>query len=220
MPEKDGLKKYVGRKDTDLKTPKKKFDLPGYPAGTVYIHHGASFTPTDLRDADGDGAPDAEENVWRAYQRYHMESRGWTDIAYNFGVGQSGVVYGGRGWERQGGATGSPHDAKSISICAIGNFEKKGPTKAMVEGIVDHIVRGINRGHLKKNVKIRGHRDASGQKTSCPGKNLYAMIDEIQTKVDRRISGAEAAPPPASGVEARLSSLEARVAELEGRQVG
>lgn len=38
-------------------------------------------------------------------QTYHMESKNWDDIAYNFIVGGDGAVYEGRGWEKQGAHT-------------------------------------------------------------------------------------------------------------------
>ncbi len=210
--------KRATRKEVGLKPAKRKFDLPGYPVDIVYIHHGASGFPSDLGDRDGDGVPDGEEAVWRAYQNYHMDTKGWSDIAYNFGVSQSGIVFGGRGWTRQGGATGSPHDTRSISICAIGNFEKRGPSKQLKNAIVRLIVNGVRAGHLKENVDIRGHKDASGQKTSCPGSKLYAALDEIQTAVDRELAGLTAPPPPTQ--EDRLAALERRVAALEGRLEG
>lgn len=164
------------------------YDLPVYPVPVVYIHHGATHAPLDLRDADGDGAPDNEESIWRGYQRFHMTNRGWSDIAYNFGVGLSGQVYEGRGWRRQGGATGSPDDRSSLAICAIGNFEEQIPSEDMITAIVGWIVTGIELGHILPNVSIRGHRDKP-YGTSCPGKNLYAFLPEIRSRVaDRRVS--------------------------------
>lgn len=38
-------------------------------------------------------------------QTYHMESRNWDDIGYNFMVGGDGDVYEGRGWDKQGAHT-------------------------------------------------------------------------------------------------------------------
>lgn len=41
----------------------------------------------------------------RFIQTFHMESRNWDDIAYNFLVGGDGAVYEGRGWHKQGAHT-------------------------------------------------------------------------------------------------------------------
>lgn len=34
-------------------------------------------------------------------QTFHIESRGWGDIAYNFLVGGDGSIYVGRGWDTE-----------------------------------------------------------------------------------------------------------------------
>lgn len=41
----------------------------------------------------------------RLMQTYHMESKNWDDIGYNFMVGGDGDVYEGRGWDKQGAHT-------------------------------------------------------------------------------------------------------------------
>lgn len=38
-------------------------------------------------------------------QTFHMESKGWDDIGYNFMIGGDGAVYEGRGWDSQGAHT-------------------------------------------------------------------------------------------------------------------
>lgn len=38
-------------------------------------------------------------------QTYHIESKSWDDIGYNFLVGGDGSVYEGRGWDKQGAHT-------------------------------------------------------------------------------------------------------------------
>lgn len=152
------------------------------PVKTVFIHHGASFAKALVADLDGDGIPDVEEQIWRAYQRYHMVTRRWSDIAYNFGVGLSGSVLKGRGWTRQGGATGSPQDGRSLSICAIGNFDVQKPSTAMIDAISNWILTGIEKGHIHPDVVIKGHRDKP-YSTACPGRYLYAKIPQIRSMV-------------------------------------
>ena len=38
----------------------------------------------------------------KGFQNYHMDSNGWSDIGYNFIVGEDGNVYEGRGWTTMG----------------------------------------------------------------------------------------------------------------------
>lgn len=194
---------HVTRKESGLVAPTRRTPLPAYPAGTVFIHHGVSRTPT---------TENKEADAWRAYQRYHMGTRGWSDIAYNFGVGpHTGNAYVGRGWRRQGGATGSPQDANSISICAIGDFESDETTPELIKGIVKLIKRGQANGHLQAELEILGHKDKP-YSTSCPGKHLYKQLPEIRKEVHR--TQVELALP-AITLEARVQSLEMRVEALE-----
>lgn len=175
----------------DALAAKRAYNLPSrnVPVKVVYVHHGAGMVADSMKDLDGDGIPDLEESVWKSYQLYHMFTRGWTDIAYNFGVGLSGSVLRGRGWVRQGGATGSPDDSFSLSICAIGNFETQRPSKEMVEAIVLWILTGIEKGYIHPDVEIRGHKDKP-YGTACPGKNLYARLPTIRSMVAAgRVSG-------------------------------
>lgn len=53
-----------------------------------------------------------------------MNRRGWTDIGYNFLVGEDGNVYEGRGWGKKG-AHSVPFNGKSIGICIIGDYTSK-----------------------------------------------------------------------------------------------
>lgn len=41
----------------------------------------------------------------RLMQTYHMESKRWDDIGYNWLVGGDGAVYEGRGWDKLGSHT-------------------------------------------------------------------------------------------------------------------
>lgn len=175
----------------DALAAKRSYNLPSrnVPVKVVYIHHGASMIADSLKDLDGDGVPDLEESVWKGYQVYHMYTRGWTDIAYNFGVGLSGSILTGRGWVRQGGATGSPDDSYSLSICAIGNFEKQRPSPEMLNAIAQWILTGIEKGHIHPDVEIRGHKDKP-YGTACPGKHLYVKLPTIRSMVAAgRVSG-------------------------------
>ena len=165
--------------------------LPTHPVRTVYLHHGASGDiPDAWRDLDGDGVPDYEEAIWRSYQRFHMVNRRWSDIAYNFGAGQSGSILEGRGWRVQGGATGSPDDASSLSICAIGNFDKVRPTPALLEAIAQWLAQGVRRGDIHPKFELKGHRDKP-YGTNCPGRYLYPEIAGIRARVDQILNGED-----------------------------
>jgi len=50
-----------------------------------------------------------------------MDNKKWSDIGYNFLVGEDGNVYEGRGWGKKG-AHSIPFNNKSIGICIIGDY--------------------------------------------------------------------------------------------------
>jgi peptidoglycan hydrolase-like protein with peptidoglycan-binding domain len=123
----------------------------------IFIHHTAGPTSQSVRNV----------------QDFHMDSRGWSDIAYSFLVHQDGTIYEGRGWNIQGGHT---RDYNSIShaFCFIGNTQNVDPTPAALASIA-WLVKEAERKY--GNQLILGHRDAAS--TACPGEKLYAKLDYI-----------------------------------------
>lgn len=58
------------------------------------------------------------------FQNEHINNKKWSDIGYNFVVGEDGNVYEGRGWGKKG-AHSIPFNSKSIGICIIGDYSSK-----------------------------------------------------------------------------------------------
>jgi N-acetylmuramoyl-L-alanine amidase len=50
-----------------------------------------------------------------------MNTNRWSDIGYNFVVGEDGNVYEGRGWDNVG-AHAPAYNPRGIGICIIGDF--------------------------------------------------------------------------------------------------
>lgn len=139
----------------------------------AYVHHTVNNVTSQ---AD-------EEATLRSIQRAHMRprwlgGRGWSDIAYNWLIGQAtGTIYEGRGWGRVGGATGSPYDARSVSFALLGDG-RRGLSDDVVDAFVEVIGRGVFLDALRSPVRIRGHRDV--YPTACPGDVLYGELDSIR----------------------------------------
>ncbi|CAG5044139.1 unnamed protein product [Parnassius apollo] len=105
---------FVARSEWRARTPKQKQALQT-PVPYVVIHH--SYSPPACYEA-------AQcENAMRSMQDFHMDSRGWWDIGYNFAVGSDGAAYEGRGWGIQG-AHALHFNSVSIGICLIGDWTK------------------------------------------------------------------------------------------------
>jgi hypothetical protein len=157
------------------------------------VHH--SVTQNVYSPADVPG-------ILRSIQAFHMDARGWNDIAYNFAVDKFGGV-----WEARGGgitravigghALGA--NTGTTGVVALGDFSTALPPQAMVDSIGDIVgwklgVHGTNPSqssdyrigatdryaegtHLMLPAVI-GHLDVGA--TGCPGDFLYPRLAEIR----------------------------------------
>lgn len=125
-------------------------------------------------------------------QTYHMESKAWDDIGYNFLVGGDGDVYEGikltiflishdsqlksskgRGWDKQGAHT-KGYNAGSIGIAYIGTFNKKLPNERQLNAGFLIMEEGVNLGKLTPDYKIFAHRQLIASES--PGAAFYEII--------------------------------------------
>lgn len=109
----------------------------------------------------------------QAIQRYHIESRRFDDIAYNFLVGGDGFVYVGRGWDFQGAHT-KGFNANSICIAFIGTFDNYAPTEPQLDAAKKLIEEGVQLKKLPEDYALYGHRQLTP--TQSPGTVLFNII--------------------------------------------
>ncbi|XP_018419659.1 PREDICTED: peptidoglycan recognition protein 1-like [Nanorana parkeri] len=106
-------------------------------------------------------------------QHYHMKTRDFCDIGYNFLIGEDGNVYEGSGWSTKGSHTKSYNDI-AIGISFIGKFTSREPNTAALNAAKKLIACGVARNFIRSNYVLRGHRNVG--KTECPGNSLYKVI--------------------------------------------
>nr|XP_026500298.1 uncharacterized protein LOC113403885 isoform X1 [Vanessa tameamea] len=109
----------------------------------------------------------------RLIQSFHIESRGWYDIGYNFLVGGDGSIYYGRGWDYEGAHT-KGYNKYSIGIAFIGTFNNDPPSKQQLEACQKIIKRGVQLRKLVKDYKLFAHRQLMS--TLSPGDELFNII--------------------------------------------
>ncbi|XP_055689352.1 peptidoglycan-recognition protein LF-like isoform X6 [Lutzomyia longipalpis] len=109
----------------------------------------------------------------RFIQTFHLESRGWDDIGYNFLVGGDGSAYEGRGWDKVGAHT-KGFNVDSICIAFIGTFVKVTPPERQLLAAKKLIEWGVQLGKLSKDYRLYGHRQLIPSES--PGAALYAII--------------------------------------------
>ena len=130
--------------------------------------------------------------IIRGIYAYHTKSLGWSDIGYNFLIDRFGRKwvgrYGGPKWAVIGAHTYG-YNHLSTGMAAIGNFQKRRPSRAMVRAFGRmmgwklglHGVRAGDRSRWLDGTRFRaitGHRNA-GQ-TLCPGRYLQRRLPAIR----------------------------------------
>jgi peptidoglycan hydrolase-like protein with peptidoglycan-binding domain len=157
--------RIVTREEWGARTPRYRNAMRSF--SRDFIHHSAGpigQTPRNIQD-------------------FHMDGRGWSDIAYSFLVDQKGTIYEGRGWGISGGHT---RDYNSIShaFCLIANTQTVAPSDAAIKSLAFLVDESERR---YKEQLVQGHRDVAA--TACPGNKLYAILDDV-------ISSTGAPPMP------------------------
>ena len=158
------------------------------------VHH--TVNPNGYSEADVPG-------LINGIQRYHMQTRGWDDIGYNFVIDRFGRIWHGREGDvfepiTAGHTTGL--NAESVGVAVLGTFSEGTVPDAVVESLglligwklglhgVDPLGHTLVRstggtfaapGEFVDVRNVSGHRD--NQQTSCPGSSLYGRIGEVRS---------------------------------------
>jgi hypothetical protein len=141
----------------------------------------------------------------RAMYTYHVKSRGWCDLGYNFLVDRFGRAFEGRHGGAQlpvlGAHTGS-FNANSFGVALIGNFEKTAPTQAMLEKTARVIAWKLDANYRSpldtvvlagsRLPTVSGHRDTKA--TACPGNQLYGKLGWLRQRTNVLIGGSVSTP--------------------------
>ncbi len=148
-----------------------------------FVHH--TVNANDYTRAEVPG-------LLRSIYAYHTQSRGWSDVGYNFLVDRFGRTWEGRygGVDRAVvGAHTLGYNDYAFAMSAIGNYDIKKPSSAMVQAYGALFawklsLHGIDASSQRQTVgpddfpAINGHRDAGS--TACPGRYLYAKLGRIR----------------------------------------
>jgi hypothetical protein len=110
----------------------------------------------------------------RGWQAYHMDSNGWSDIAYQVAVDQDGNEYELRGLRTTSGANGDGGvNARYGAVLLILAPGEK-PSPEMI-GTVRRIV-ARHREFFPKSRLLVGHSDIRAGGTACPGPAVQAAL--------------------------------------------
>ena len=152
------------------------------------VHAGFVHHTVNTNDYSRDQVP----SIIRSIYAYHTRSRGWSDIGYNFLVDRFGRIWEGRygGVDRPVvGAHTLGYNDYSFAMSAIGNYDTRSPSSAMVQAYGRLFawklsLHGVDATDRSQRVgsrtfpAVNGHRDAGS--TACPGRYLYAQLPQIR----------------------------------------
>nr|MCW2728118.1 hypothetical protein [Aeromicrobium sp.] len=137
-------------------------------------------------------------SIVRAVQAYHVKSRKWCDIGYNFLVDKYGQIFEGRrgGMDRAVRAAHSGNAAVNtytMGVSMMGNYDKVKPQTALKNAMVKLIgwrmgttflrAKGTYSLGGKSLNMVAGHRNVVS--TGCPGKYGYAWLSAKDGLRDR-----------------------------------
>jgi hypothetical protein len=116
----------------------------------------------------------AVASALRGWQDYHMDTRGWSDIAYQVAVDQSGRAWTLRGLRTQSGANGD-NDVNerygAILLILVTGEQPSAAMKATTRAVIADFRRIYPRG-----TAIRPHSAVRPEPTDCPGDPARAAI--------------------------------------------
>ncbi|MEU4196180.1 peptidoglycan recognition protein [Kribbella sp. NPDC026611] len=141
----------------------------------------------------------------RATYAYHVRSRGWCDLGYNFLVDRFGRIFEGRAggaqWPVLGAHTAS-YNSNSLGVALLGNFEKVAPPASMLEATARVIAWKFDANYRSplatialdggKLHTVSGHRDTKA--TACPGTQLYNKLGWLRQRVNALMGGSFTTP--------------------------
>lgn len=133
----------------------------------IALHWPAMATP--IKTVDG------VKRALVAWQRFHMDTRGWSDIAYQEAIDQAGNVYALRGLRTQSGANGNQPLNEAYGALLLVLAPGETPSPKMIAAVKRRIRR--HREIFPRSTKIVGHGQIRPGGTTCPGPITQRLID-------------------------------------------
>lgn len=145
-------------------------------------------------NAVGDIGKRRVASALRGWQAYHMDGRGWSDIAYQIAVDQAGRAWTLRGLNIRSGANGdgSVNRRYGAILLVLGPGEQ--PTDAM-KTTVHGVVADFRKRFPGSRTKPYGHGEVRPDGTDCPGPAARSAI----SRGDFTPGANAPAKPPSAG---------------------
>ncbi|MEM9920655.1 MAG: N-acetylmuramoyl-L-alanine amidase [Bacteroidota bacterium] len=151
----------------------------------LIVHHSA-----------GSNASNDWPAVVRSIWDFHVNTREWADIGYNWLIDSDGKIYQGRGDDIRG-AHFCGANSNTMGVCLLGTFTTEMPSQESQDALskllswkacdrdIDPLQTQLHPGTGKTIYTITGHRD--GCATECPGTAFFPTLASLRTKVDQQL---------------------------------
>ncbi|MCB1322730.1 MAG: N-acetylmuramoyl-L-alanine amidase, partial [Leptospiraceae bacterium] len=151
------------------------------------------------------------------YRRYHVEVKGWDDIAYHFVInnGSDGTSPG--QIEVSDRWISRLHNASTrnafvnqfgIAVVVVGNFELHGMHPLQKEALIQFLAR-LSQDYDIPPERIVGHREVQETVTVCPGKyvNMVELREQVAAQLQRSQNSSLDAEPDDSSMAAVVPKM-------------
>lgn len=171
-----GIRVYERGEDFTLRAPRSTSPLGALTKFT--FHHGGPVG--GYRDTFAEAVA-----TWQSWQRFHMDSNGWSDIGYHLGMDSRGRLYEGRDHRNLGAHVGGFNTGNlGLNFMQDGRFFEL--TDAQKDTVKILFETGIPRWDippLRRLVRdprsafgVYTHRELPNQATACPGDLIQRHI--------------------------------------------
>lgn len=148
----------------------------------LLVPHSGSLQYLTVHHAGGNKGAQGIDR-YQIWQNYHMDDKGWGDIAYHYIIHRNGTVYAARDIQYRGDTGTNYNTNRHFLVVVEGSFNGHFPTAAQYQSLPVVLAWGAQRHGISTDF-IGGHRDYAA--TSCPGDNLYPLIADgtLKSQVD------------------------------------
>jgi len=141
----------------------------------IVVHHSLTADNVTLSDIE-------------AIRKYHIETNGWSDIAYHFVVDSIKNTVEksytelliGRPINIKGShCIGYNHN--SLGVCVIGNFDLVAPSEEILNVLVNRFIKPYMDVFYIPVANVKGHRELTGFDRTCPGSKFN--LDDLRGRL-------------------------------------
>lgn len=132
----------------------------------------------------------AVSGALRSWQTFHMDTKGWSDIAYQEAIDQDGNCYVLRGLATQSGANGDLETNEDYGALLLILAPGETPSAAMCATVRNRIK--AHRALFPNSKRIVGHGEIRPEPTACPGPGAQTAINvgRFEPRKPTRINAA------------------------------